>query len=396
MRSVIEQDPEFQSLHNALNKPNLFNVLDNLSYEIRHSNFLAWILNPHGSHKQGDLFLKRFLNSINENTEVSEVFEIRREQDKTDILIRSKYRVIVIENKTSTVDSTDQLKRYRRLILEKYSKLTQRYIYWTPSGDQPTDKGEQIFWTTYSYGLFVSDFEPLLNDITDYRVAVYLGDYIDSLKINTLSNSAYIDSAKSLIERHKEYIGKIFADDNESDSATKITFKFIEKHSFYQRGNGFFSINKHYRAAFETACKSFHYNLTRSSDSQSTYFGFLPTELTDAIEAEELCFEYHFRFTEKTNHLRLVFTITSESIHNRRVREVLRNNLKLYHALELSVPTKSKGENYIGVVHKNIPFNPLEVDHSKITEHIHDLFRDRVCDAVEAINKVTRTLILQP
>jgi len=91
-----------------------------------------------------------------------------------------------------------------------------------------------------------------------------------------------------------------------------------------------------------------------------------------------------------------VFTITSESIHNRRVREVLRNNLKLYHALELSVPTKSKGENYIGVVHKNIPFNPLEVDHSKITEHIHDLFRDRVCDAVEAINKVTRTLILQP
>jgi hypothetical protein len=393
MRSAIQQDPEFQFLHKALNKPNLFNVLDNLSYEIRHSNFLAWILDPHGSHKQDDLFLKRFLNSIYETTEVGEVFEIRREQDRIDILIRSQYRVIVIENKTFTTDSTNQLNRYRTLIQAKYSKLKQRYIYWTPGGDQPTDKGEQIFWSTYSYDLFVSNFEPLLNNITDHRVAIYLDDYIESLKINTLSNSVYVDSAKSLIDRHKDYIGKIFAEADKLDSLSKITFKFIEKHSFYQRGNGFFSINKHYRAAFESACKSFQYNLTRSGNSQSTYFGFLPAELTAAIKAEEVCFEYCFRFIEKTNHLRLAFIITPETIHNRRVRHILQNNLKLYHALKLSAPTKSTGKNHIGVVHNNIPFNPLEVNHSKITEHIHDLFRRRVCDAVEAINRVTCTLI---
>lgn len=393
MINIIEQDPEFQSLHKAINKPNLFNVLNNLSYEIRHSNFLAWILNPHGSHEQGELFLRCFLNSIYEVTEVGEVFEVFREQDRIDILIISQYRVIAIENKTFTTDFTDQLNRYRTEVQSKYIKLEQRYIYWTPDGDQPTNKGEVPFWTTYSYGIFVSDFEPLIKNIKNYKVAHYLEDYIESLKINILSDSIYIDAAKSLIERHKEYIDKIFANINELDSKSKITFEFIERHSFYQRGNGFFSKNKPFREAFETTCDSFQYNLTRASDSQSTYFGFLPAELAVAIQGKELCFGYHFRFVETTNNLRLVFGITPESIHNRRVRDILLNNLKLYHNLNLSVPTKSKGKNYIGFTHVNIPFNPFDLEQGNINEFIHNLFREKIINAVKTINRVTLSLI---
>jgi hypothetical protein len=33
-------------------------------HEIRHSNFLAWLLNPNESHGIGDLFLTQFLRDI--------------------------------------------------------------------------------------------------------------------------------------------------------------------------------------------------------------------------------------------------------------------------------------------------------------------------------------------
>jgi hypothetical protein len=393
MRSVIEQDPDFQYLHKALNTPNLFNVLDNLAYEIRHSNFLAWILDPNGSHKQGDLFLNRFLDAIGEAKEVGEIFHIRREQDRIDILIISQFRVITIENKTFTTDSIDQLKRYRSQIQNKYSSLKQIFIYWTPNGDQPTDKHERVLWGGYSYTSFVSDFEPLLNNITDRRVTIYLSDYLESLKIKILSNSPYVDTAKILIERHKDYIGNVFSSANELDPLTKATYSFIERHSRYERGSGFFSTKKEYRSVFESICKLYQYQLSRSGDSQSTYFGFVPLELTSIIQAKEVCFEYYFRFMEKRNHLRLAFTLTPESPHNRKIRDVLRNNLHLYHDLKISTPTKSSGRNHIGVVHINIPFNPLAIILNSINEHIHDLFKHRVCGAVESINGVTRHLI---
>ena len=44
---------------------NIFNILDVSSKEVKlHSNFLAEMLNPKGSHMQGDTFLKLFLKGI--------------------------------------------------------------------------------------------------------------------------------------------------------------------------------------------------------------------------------------------------------------------------------------------------------------------------------------------
>ena len=40
---------------------NIFNVLDLKRTEIRHSNMLAWLLNPYKQHGFGDKFLKRVL-----------------------------------------------------------------------------------------------------------------------------------------------------------------------------------------------------------------------------------------------------------------------------------------------------------------------------------------------
>ncbi len=47
---------------------NIFDILKIGGMEIRHSNFLAWLLDPNESHGLGDIFLKNFLiNTIKNN-----------------------------------------------------------------------------------------------------------------------------------------------------------------------------------------------------------------------------------------------------------------------------------------------------------------------------------------
>ncbi|MYL34308.1 hypothetical protein GLW08_10550 [Pontibacillus yanchengensis] len=47
-------------LNSSLREFNPFKVLKVDQYEIRHSNMLAWLLDPKENHDIGDLFLKKF------------------------------------------------------------------------------------------------------------------------------------------------------------------------------------------------------------------------------------------------------------------------------------------------------------------------------------------------
>ncbi len=58
------QDNNFELLSLELKKPNIFRILNITHYEIRHSNFLAWLLSPHEKHGFSTLFLKWFLREI--------------------------------------------------------------------------------------------------------------------------------------------------------------------------------------------------------------------------------------------------------------------------------------------------------------------------------------------
>lgn len=55
-------DEKFTSLQNLVNEEvNLMEILKVSNKELQHSNFLACIFNPKGSHNLGDLFLKEFI-----------------------------------------------------------------------------------------------------------------------------------------------------------------------------------------------------------------------------------------------------------------------------------------------------------------------------------------------
>ena len=58
------KDEDFDKIDLELKNPNIFQILNISKNEIRHSNFLSWLLEPNGSHKIRDVFLKRFLREV--------------------------------------------------------------------------------------------------------------------------------------------------------------------------------------------------------------------------------------------------------------------------------------------------------------------------------------------
>jgi hypothetical protein len=47
--TALLDDSAFERLENELKTPNIFSILKMESMEIRHSNFIAWLLDPHES-----------------------------------------------------------------------------------------------------------------------------------------------------------------------------------------------------------------------------------------------------------------------------------------------------------------------------------------------------------
>ena len=115
---------------------NIFEALGATNSELKHSNFLAYLLDPANSHGLGDRFLRSFLShsSLTEGgfdlKDLGHV-SVKREPDGIDILIlnpTSKW-VVVIENKWKSGESRDQLFRYFNTIETTYPEWTKSYLF---------------------------------------------------------------------------------------------------------------------------------------------------------------------------------------------------------------------------------------------------------------------------
>ena len=99
------RDPRFEKYHEEAGRRRDFNVFDVLQYaefEIRHSNVLAWLLQPDQSHRIGSLFLDRFLRCLKEPVLTPEDHvDVKRELHNVDIAIflEDRRRLLAIENK---------------------------------------------------------------------------------------------------------------------------------------------------------------------------------------------------------------------------------------------------------------------------------------------------------
>ena len=134
---ALVDDPFFAQLVERRSTFNLFEALGAIRGEVRHSNFLAFLLDPSSNHGLGSEPLKRFLRlvlgSMHPSQRPLSTLEVivgdldnavvAREQANIDLLIRvSELRLVVlIENKIGARAGDGQLKRYRHHLEKEFS-----------------------------------------------------------------------------------------------------------------------------------------------------------------------------------------------------------------------------------------------------------------------------------
>ena len=145
LRSLID-DPRFREYHRDSRQRefNTFDVLRYADYEIRHSNVLAWLLQPAETHGINGRFLKWFVCHVNarieaangtplptDNLEAANV-SVERELDNVDITIffKKEQCLVAIENKTgpASSDHFNQVRGYHEMLRDKYKNHTLKSV----------------------------------------------------------------------------------------------------------------------------------------------------------------------------------------------------------------------------------------------------------------------------
>lgn len=134
---------------------NIFHILNIHTYEEKtHTPFLKNLLQPDGTHGQGGLFLRSFIECFIPE-EKRENFKLEKESDyivdeeyhtglgRLDLYIHSKNPRkrfgIVIENKIYASDQPDQLGRYYDFISKRYEDEQMALFYLTVGGEDASD-----------------------------------------------------------------------------------------------------------------------------------------------------------------------------------------------------------------------------------------------------------------
>jgi hypothetical protein len=100
----------------------LMNALLKKTDEVNlHSNFIYSMINPKSNHYCENIFLKFFLEAINEANFINlDNAKVHKEVGKIDLLIEDGERVIIIENKLRAPDQEHQISRYIKYSIENY------------------------------------------------------------------------------------------------------------------------------------------------------------------------------------------------------------------------------------------------------------------------------------
>ncbi len=221
---VLDND-DLERLEALVNPFNIFESIGAVRQELRHSDFLAYLLDPHQNHGLQDLFVKRLLqravsrnpdtsilvNSIELDTWDLNQLEVSREWQNIDILLRDEENklVVAIENKIGITEHSDQLERYWQIVSDHFPKWKAIGLYLTPDGERPS---HQKF-LPIDYGLIAT----LLEGLTVSRASVLGADvrtlithYIQMLRRHIVSESEIAELCRRIYRKHKQALDLIF------------------------------------------------------------------------------------------------------------------------------------------------------------------------------------------
>lgn len=209
---------DFIKLNSVLNKFNVFHATDMKKREVKHTKFLAYLLDPNESHGFGKKILTDFLlkciglgmrfNIFDYDLDFSEVkTEVKLGKGRIDVLIAipekscEKKLIICIENKIRAHEANGQLDTYKNHIDAKHPNDCKFYLYLTVDGDTPNGEGWRGISYTETIIPAIQDHINLNSDtISDYMRFI-LQDYIDLLFNERGDTTSDTDEAELIASR---------------------------------------------------------------------------------------------------------------------------------------------------------------------------------------------------
>ena len=223
LESFIVDNPDLAALEAKISRFNIFEAVGMVRQEIKHSNFLQFLLNPAEKHQLGDLFLKKLLITVLRDAEDTPLdgldiaaasftdAEVRREWRYLDLLIHSPSNnfVCVIENKVDSTEGFNQLENYQAVSDREFPHCQKLFIYLTKAGDPASLDN----WLSLSH----STIADLLDQICQERqgslspdIAIAIRHYVDLIRRHLMSESDIADLCRKIYKQHRQAIKLIY------------------------------------------------------------------------------------------------------------------------------------------------------------------------------------------
>lgn len=247
-RRVLEQfvieNSELETLEDALSEVNLFEAVGAVRSELRHSDFLAFLLDPSQNHGLGDLVLRRITQTAVTRTSASAELPsavdldswdlddtlVTRESDNIDLfLVNERLQFLVlIENKLDTKEHTEQLRRYRQRVEEQYPRYKKILLFLTVDGEAPSDNA----YISITHG----DICKVIQKILDSRssrlgpdVVTLLRHYCAMIGRHFMEDAETARLARSIYQKHKVALDYIFEQRPDLQSSISSTLTDLIK-----------------------------------------------------------------------------------------------------------------------------------------------------------------------
>lgn len=233
-------------------KYNVFDILNINRQELRHSDFLAFLLDPNKSGEIGSQFLRTFLtllakdivpqldffNMLYGNIErVNVSREVAVQNGRIDILIeleitkeKKQKIVIAIENKVDTGEHDNQLGKYKEFLSSgRFKDHTKVMLYLSPDKSEPSDSD----WTAIDYGFIYTVLNRVDTETADNTIKTLVGDYKKTIRseFKMTNNDELKQKAVEIYKKNRQVLDFIFNSKPDWIKETaKIIRAFLKEH----------------------------------------------------------------------------------------------------------------------------------------------------------------------
>lgn len=225
LEALVVGNPELEQLEAQLDQFNLFEAIGAVRQELRHSDFLCFLLDPRQPHGLGDTFVKRLLQQIlaaatGATALITSVdldlwdldgVVVEREWQNIDLFLRDETHrfFVIIENKIDSGEIPGQLGRYREVACAHYPGYQMIGLFLTPDGALPSDES----YLPVSYGAVCAVLEGRAKSRASTLgadVLTTIVHYTQMLRRHIVGDSDIAELCRRIYQRHRRALDLIY------------------------------------------------------------------------------------------------------------------------------------------------------------------------------------------